>query len=135
MIKVNMINVFFMQISRFLHLLQGISGLLRGSERVNSFVRIFTKIFPRKQSSIHINKQSGIACIHADVFRSREQISFNALNPRLHAAADTGKVLMIFRHLSYSTTFAPVVACQKASTVDTGLRSKILVRSLSSLSP
>ena len=34
MIKVNMINGFFMQISRFLHLLQGISGLLRGSERV-----------------------------------------------------------------------------------------------------
>ena len=36
--KINMINGFFMQISRFLHLLQGISGLLRGSERVNKLV-------------------------------------------------------------------------------------------------
>ena len=38
MIKVYMINVFFMQINRFLHLLQRIPGLLRGSERVNECV-------------------------------------------------------------------------------------------------
>ena len=36
MIKVNIINGFFMQISRFLHLIQKISELLRGSERVKA---------------------------------------------------------------------------------------------------
>ena len=50
MIKVNMINVFFMQVSRFLHLLQGISGLLRGSERVKT-QNISCKIYTCKFNS------------------------------------------------------------------------------------